>query len=340
MMTVSAGRPLIELIALAYQADRPVMLHGRHGIGKSEILAEAAERLGIDLIVRDLSLMEPPDLVGLPRIGADGRTHYAAPAFLPTEGRGLLVFEELNRSPKYMQAPCLQLLTARRLNDYVLPKGWLPCAAVNDALDGYQVDELDEALLSRFLQVWVVPEVTEWLAWARDKGEIHRKVLKFVESSPGIFDEPASNPRAWTWASDLLNAWEKGGAIGERHQETLVVGLSGLLGDKWALAFMQFSENGQWPLDASQIIDFYPARRAALRGWVSNARLDLVKASLELVKRNLQRQQYFDEVVGDPKRKSNVEAFFSDLPADLKKQLREWLAERGFKGLTVSEKAR
>jgi MoxR-like ATPase len=102
MQTIPVGPALLELLVLAYRADQPVLLHGRHGVGKSAVLAAAAAHLGIGLIVRDLSLMEPPDLLGIPRVGEDGRTHYAVPAFLPQTGRGLLVFEELNRCPRYM----------------------------------------------------------------------------------------------------------------------------------------------------------------------------------------------------------------------------------------------
>jgi hypothetical protein len=56
-----------------------------------------------------------------------------------------------------------------------------------------------------------------------------------------------------------------------------------------------------------------------------------------LLKRHLQAQREFDVVVGDDKRKANVEAFFADLPADLKGPLREWLDERGFDDLSVRE---
>jgi MoxR-like ATPase len=95
-----------------------------HGVGKSELIETAAEEIGIKAIVRDLSLMEPPDLVGLPR-AAGKTTVFLPPKFLPTRGKGFLVFEELNRCEPYMRAPCLQLLTARKLNDYDLPEGWL-----------------------------------------------------------------------------------------------------------------------------------------------------------------------------------------------------------------------
>jgi hypothetical protein len=56
------------------------------------------------------------------------------------------VFEELNRASELTRTPCLQLCTARRLNDYVLPQGWVPMAAINPRRDGYYVDELDAPL--------------------------------------------------------------------------------------------------------------------------------------------------------------------------------------------------
>src|SRR5262249_49111750 len=109
MVKVKVGKPLIELIKLCYRSRRPPLLEGPHGIGKSESLEEAARDLRVRFISRDLSLMEPPDLVGLPR--ADGKvTQFLPPSFLPNDGEGILVFEELNRCPSYMRAPCLQLL--------------------------------------------------------------------------------------------------------------------------------------------------------------------------------------------------------------------------------------
>lgn len=235
-----------------------------------------------------------------------------------------------------MRSPCFQLLTSRCLNDYVLPPGWLPCAAVNDSVDGYEVDEIDEALLARFLQVRVVPDVAQWTAWACREGNIHPKVIEFVESSPGIFDEPASNPRAWKYASDLLKTWESG----ERHQDLLATCLAGILGDKWAVAFVRVYADERKPLKASEIIDDYPVYRAAMRRWIDETHLDVVNASLEALKRHLQPQSAYNQVVGDKKEKGNVEMFFSDLPADLKAQAKNWLADRGFTGLKVSKRER
>ena len=205
MDTVIAGTPTIELMKLCYAAKQPVLLCGRHGIGKSELLERAAAELKIKYISRDLSLMESVDLTGLPKAIGEV-TKYVPPAFLPTSGSGLLVFEELNRCDRYVRTPCLQLLTARCLNDYQLPEGWLPVAAINPADEDYEVFELDGAMLSRFVQVRVVPDQAEWLEWAADNG-IHQAVLDYIRKDPTVFESPESNPApgnvsptsCWRW---------------------------------------------------------------------------------------------------------------------------------------------
>jgi MoxR-like ATPase len=91
------------VLALAYRARRPVLLEGPTGIGKSEIVRHVADALGIETIVLDLSLLEPPDLVGLPVITSGSgapRTTYALPEVLPTSGAGILMLEELNRAER------------------------------------------------------------------------------------------------------------------------------------------------------------------------------------------------------------------------------------------------
>lgn len=276
--------------------------------------------------------MEPPDLIGIPQV-KDGRTVYASPAFLPKDGKGLLVFEELNRCPRYMQGPCLQLLTARTLNDYILPEGWLPCAAINDAADGYFTDELDLALSSRFLRVKVIAGVEEWVTWAKNNS-IHQKILEFVESSPQVFDDPISNPRAWTYASRLLSEWEKE----PYHQDLLVTALAGVLNEKWSLAFISSYLDNYRPLGAKEIVEDYPSHQASLRRWVSQGKLDLVEASLKQLQKHLQPQRVYDKIVNNAAYKSHVEAFIVDLPADLLLQMREWLEDRGFVELALVDR--
>src|SRR5262245_49044249 len=101
--------PRVEaILEIAYRARRPLLLEGPTGIGKSEIVQQVARKLGVGVRVLDLSLLEPPDLVGLPQIdpgsGApgDARTRYALPSILPRDGAGILLLEELNRAERYI----------------------------------------------------------------------------------------------------------------------------------------------------------------------------------------------------------------------------------------------
>jgi MoxR-like ATPase len=345
MITIKAGRPLIDLVKLCHAADVPLMIEGRHGVGKSALLERAADELGIDFICRDLSLMEPADLLGLPVL--DGAVmRYAVPSFLPTGGKGLIVFEEVNRCPCYMRAPCLQLLTARTLNDYQLPRGWVPCAAVNPADDRYEVADLDPALLSRFVRATVVPDREEWLGWARDGG-IHSDVIAYVEGDPSIFavpegdlgsttgvDAPTSNPRAWTYVSRLLEAAARTGA----SREILRVAISGLVGAARAGAFLKTLRDDARALSANMALD-YTRWRAKFQGWIDAGRLDLVNASLLNLMKHLQVRRNFDAVRADHSRWKNLGMFLAGLPGDLREDAEKFFEERGYDKPAVRRRA-
>ena len=199
---IPLGPRLEAVLGLAYRARRSVLLEGPTGIGKSEIVRHVAEELGIQTIVLDLSLLEPPDLVGLPVI-SEGRTTYAVPHVLPQSGAGILMLEELNRAERYIQQPALQLLTARRLHEYELPPDWVCFAAVNPETGDYQVTTLDRALRARFLELSVRADRASWLAWAQLHG-IHSGIVKLVQAHERIFEDVP--PRTWTYASQILGA--------------------------------------------------------------------------------------------------------------------------------------
>lgn len=320
MIRVKVGRPLVDIIKLCYRADRPFLLIGQHGVGKSEIIEEAAAELRIGFISRDLSLMEPPDLVGLPKL--DGTTtRYLPPAFLPTSATGLLVFEELNRCPGYMRAPCLQLLTARRLNDYVLPAGWLPAAAINPVIAEYDVNDLDSALLSRFVQIDVEPDRQQWLEWASNHA-IHPSVVDYVSSDADIFASPQSNPRAWKYVSDVLHAEQV-----ENGRDSLQTAVAGLVGEKRAIACLTFLRNGERPFTVREVLS-YPRHRCRVQTWIRAGRLDLVKTSLLVLFKHLQSKRNFNELKGPGRR--HLAAFLADLPGDLQEEANAFFADRGY----------
>ncbi len=320
-MNVKAGKAAVDAIKLAYTANLPVMLEGKHGIGKSTLLEQAAKELGIDLIVRDLSLMEPPDLVGIPYRDGE-RTRYAAPSFLPTGGRGLIVFEEINRADKFMTAPCLQLLTARTINDYRLPEGWLPVAAINPATDGYDVTELDAALMSRFVRISLEPCVKSWLRWADSNG-VHPSVTRFIGQTPGVFDSPESNPRSWAYVSNALKAYSGG------DDGTLGVVVAGLVGQTLASAFIASHLGGEEPLTAKQVLENYPEHGATVRRWRGSKRIDLCEASSHALQVAAQSSDVVTGINEQQARLEALRAFLGDLPADISRKLKRALKNAG-----------
>jgi MoxR-like ATPase len=227
-LSVPIGPAVIEVLDLAYRARRPVLLEGPTGIGKSQIVTEFARKRGLGVVVLDLSLLEPPDLVGLPVI-KDGRTYYASPAELPSQGCGVIMLEELNRAEIPVMQPALQLLSARRLHAYELPEGWTCVAAVNPEDQDYQVNHLDPALRSRFLQLSVCADRDTWLGWATC-ANIHPIIERMVRDHADIFDH--ASPRSWTYASDLLHAL---GPQERADTNLLRAALRGYLPTSWSI---------------------------------------------------------------------------------------------------------
>lgn len=234
---VMIGKPITDLIRVAWTAKKPLILEGKHGVGKSEIVKEGAEDLEIQFIKMDLSIMEPPDLLGMPSI-VDGRTVYHPPKELPYENgdkskkssEGILCFEELNRCGPEMQAPCLELLTSRRLNEYKLPDGWSVIACINPSGEDYQVNDIDPALMSRFMHITVEASKKDWLKYAYRKVDedynvvnkeeckkkefdeletlIHPIIIKIVEDTPDPFDSDRGvPPRTWKYVSDIIKTY-------------------------------------------------------------------------------------------------------------------------------------
>ena len=334
------GPAVIELLTLAHQANVPALLIGPHGVGKSEIAEAAAAAMNIGFISRDLSLMEPPDLVGLPQI-KDGATSFLPPEFLPREpGRGgLLLIEEINRAPRYMQSSCLELLTSRRLNSYRLPDKWLPIACINPKTEGYVVDLLDAALMSRFMRIEVTAAPKPWVQWARGSG-IHPKIIEYVESVPNALDESkgGSNPRSWSYASKTLLA--AGAEMLERSPDTIVTALNGIIGPVHTTALLQLVSNTEMALRPADVVNNWQASKATMLRWVRQRRLDLLATSMRAMLQWVRPENVAQQLQANVRARGAVRGFFHLLPGDLAEQSRACLIELGYTFLIKDASAR
>ena len=98
-ITVSARE--LEKILDATPPEQNVMLVGRHGTGKSEILLKYYSSRGQKVVSFFLGQMsDPGDLIGLPHKNEiSGKTEFLPPYWFPTDGEPIVLFlDELNRA--------------------------------------------------------------------------------------------------------------------------------------------------------------------------------------------------------------------------------------------------
>ena len=87
-----------EFQAATHGQHTPVMLWGAPGVGKSQMVAQVAERHGMPVIDVRLSQMEPSDLRGIP-FRVDERVDWAVPSMLPNAERHGEQGREHGRAP-------------------------------------------------------------------------------------------------------------------------------------------------------------------------------------------------------------------------------------------------
>ncbi|TWI76708.1 dynein-related subfamily AAA family protein [Desulfobotulus alkaliphilus] len=197
------------------KAGQPLYLWGPPGIGKSDVVRQAAAAMDRELVDIRALLLDPVDLRGLPRIEKDGRTSWSPPDFLPVKGRGILFLDELNAAPPLVQAACYQLVLDRRIGDYKLPDGWSVVAAGNRETDRSVTHRMPSALANRFTHIDFEVRIEDWVDWALQEG-IAPEVIAFLRFRPALLHhfDPTRNekafptPRSWAFVSRILDATE------------------------------------------------------------------------------------------------------------------------------------
>jgi hypothetical protein len=192
----------------------PVMLWGPPGVGKSQMVAQAAAAQGVPVIDIRLSQMEPSDLRGIP-FREDGRVEWAVPAMLPDAQRhgerGFLFLDEITSAPPSVSAAAYQLILDRRLGNYQVPDGWVIMAAGNRQGDRGVTYSMPAPLANRFSHFEVDTHLDDWVAWAW-ANDIDERIIAFLRFRPELlFDfDPAHNPvafpspRSWEYAHRAL----------------------------------------------------------------------------------------------------------------------------------------
>ena len=229
---------------------KPVLIRGRHGIGKSCVVYQTADRRGLPVVERRASQMTEGDLMGLPSIDGNA-TKWNAPDWFKTacDKAVLLFLDEVDRATMEVRQGIFELTDSRKLNGWHLHPDTLVVAAVNGGEHGanYSVGEMDPAELDRWVTFDIEPTVEDWLTWAKEN--VSTLVWDFINQNRNHLehnDDPEPNKvypsrRSWHRFSDCLTT---GNLVEDKSGLDAVFHLAvGYVGFEAAVAFKDFAEN-------------------------------------------------------------------------------------------------
>lgn len=179
---------LSEVLQLT-PSQQNIMLVGRHGIGKSQMVTRHFEDQGQQVVTFFLGQMsDPGDLIGLMhKDEKSGRSEFMPPYWWPKGKKSVVLFlDELNRARPEILQSVMDLTLNRTLAGRILPAGSRVIAAVNEG-DEYQLTDLDPALVSRFNVYEFAPTIEDWLIWA-NANELDPRVISFIQQHGEYLD--------------------------------------------------------------------------------------------------------------------------------------------------------
>tara|TARA_Y100000114_G_C11750220_1_gene323862 strand:+ start:512 stop:1573 length:1062 start_codon:yes stop_codon:yes gene_type:complete len=273
-------KTFISLAPAVSKAGLPVILRGRHGVGKSQVVYQIAKNMELPVVERRASQMTEGDLVGLPSIDGD-RTSFNPPDWFKVacEEPVVLFLDEVDRAVQEVRQGIFELTDSRKLNGHHLHPETVVFAAVNGGEHGeqYQVNEMDPAELDRY-SVWdIEPTVEDWLSWAKEN--VDQLVWDFINQNrdhlehSGDYEPNKVYPSRRSW--DRLNKVLEGADLLESPGPELFALSVSFVGFEAAVAFNDFAANYDRQVTVEQLLR--GERKETLAGFGLNEHCALIE---------------------------------------------------------------
>tara|TARA_R100000808_G_C2149111_1_gene157435 strand:+ start:704 stop:1783 length:1080 start_codon:yes stop_codon:yes gene_type:complete len=229
---------------------KPILLRGRHGVGKSQVVYQVAESLELPVVERRASQMTEGDLIGLPSISGDSTSFNPPDWFKQACDEPVMLFlDEIDRATIEVRQGIFELTDSRKMNGHRLHPDTLIIAAVNGGEHAaqYQVGEMDPAEIDRWTVFDVEPTVEDWLTWAKDK--VNDIIWDFINQNRSHLEhetdfEPNKvypSRRSWDRVNECLEA---ACLLGDDTKTDIVYNLCvGFVGFEASVAFADFVRN-------------------------------------------------------------------------------------------------
>lgn len=221
--------------------QRPILLIGPPGIGKTAIMEQIAAECGVGLVAYTMTHHTRQSAIGLPFLEQktyQGKeysiTRYTMSEivaslydYMEATGKrtGILFLDEINCVSETLMPVMLQFLQNKTFGNHPLPEGWVIVAAGNPPEYNQSVRELDTVTLDRVKRMTIDADLSIFREYAASHG-IHPAVQAYLTLHPEHFyvvkqdgmETRFVTARGWEDLSCILLSYE---AIGEEVVPTL-----------------------------------------------------------------------------------------------------------------------
>lgn len=222
--------------------QRPIFLLGAPGIGKTAIMEQIAQEMGIALVSYSMTHHTRQSALGLPFITEKiyGGEKYSVSEYTMSEiisfvyetmensgmQEGILFLDEINCVSETLAPSMLQFLQYKVFGRHKVPEGWVVVTAGNPPEYNKSVREFDVVTLDRLKILEVEPDLRVWKEYASDR-QLHNAVLSYLDLKKEHFycmemtvkGRSYVTARGWEDLSQVLSLYEEAGLAVD---ETLV----------------------------------------------------------------------------------------------------------------------
>ena len=222
--------------------QRPIFLLGAPGLGKTAIMQQVADEMGLGLVSYSMTHHTRQSALGLPVIVEKeyGGKHYQVSEYTMSEiiasvyakmeatglKEGILFIDEINCVSETLAPTMLQFLQCKTFGNQAVPAGWVIVAAGNPPEYNKSVRDFDIVTLDRVRRMDIEPDLPVWKDYAR-AAHIHSAILSYLELHPQNFYQINADvdgtqfvtARGWEDLSNLLDTYE---ALGLQADEELI----------------------------------------------------------------------------------------------------------------------